>query len=124
MTRDAMRCTTCGANLSLEELRGTTCPYCKTAFPHHAQAVQHAALVNQIMADQFKQGMQYWPGAGGSPPQIQGQYGAPPPYVQNPYPMVVEQAVKRSMVSLFVGLGITIVLLILGFGFAIFMLFI
>src|SRR5262245_25225447 len=100
MTRDAMRCGTCGATLSLEELRGTNCPYCKTAFPHHAQAVQHAALVNQIMKEQFVQAN---PWLGGSPPpQVPYQYGAPPPNVAYPV-LAVERAVKRSMIGIFVG---------------------
>ena len=43
-------CQYCGANLSLDQLRGTDCPYCRSAFPHHARAVEHAALVHQVMA--------------------------------------------------------------------------
>lgn len=49
------RCTTCGAGLTLDHLRGTDCPYCKTVFPHHARAVEHAALVGQIMNQQLAQ---------------------------------------------------------------------
>jgi hypothetical protein len=127
MSRDAMRCTTCGATLSLEELRGINCPYCKTAFPHHAQAVQHAALVNQIMKDQFVQAnpwMGGMGGMGGAPPQIPQQYGAPPPYTQVPFPaMAVERAVKRSMIGVAVGLGVTLLLVMMGVGFAVFMMF-
>jgi hypothetical protein len=43
-------CPHCGANLSLDQLRGTDCPYCGSVFAHHARSVQHAALVNQVMA--------------------------------------------------------------------------
>ena len=43
-------CHNCGANLSLDQLRGTDCPYCRSAFPHHARAVEQAALVNQVLA--------------------------------------------------------------------------
>lgn len=43
-------CQGCGAHLALAQLRGTDCPYCKAVFPHHARAAEHAALVNQVMA--------------------------------------------------------------------------
>lgn len=51
MTSPLYTCPHCGANLSLDQLRGTDCPYCRSAFPHHARAVEHAALVNQVMAN-------------------------------------------------------------------------
>lgn len=63
-------CPHCGANLTLDDLRGTDCPYCHTALPHHAQAAQHAALVNQMLA---QQGVNY---------QVPYQYGAAPPPAQ------------------------------------------
>lgn len=44
-------CQGCGAQLSLAQLQGTDCPYCRAAFPHHARAVEHAALVQKVMAD-------------------------------------------------------------------------
>lgn len=44
-------CGGCGAQLSLDHLRGTDCPYCRAAFPHHARAVEHAALVQRVMHD-------------------------------------------------------------------------
>jgi hypothetical protein len=50
MSSPLYSCPNCGANLSLDQLRGTDCPYCRSAFPHHARAVEHAALVNQVMA--------------------------------------------------------------------------
>lgn len=50
MSAPLYSCPHCGANLSLAQLRGTDCPYCRSAFPHHARAVEHAALVNQVMA--------------------------------------------------------------------------
>lgn len=77
---DLYRCANCGASLSLEQLRGTNCPFCSQVFPHHGRAVEHAALVNQIMAQQFQQHAPY-----AQPPQIAPQYGAPPPTAPNPY---------------------------------------
>ena len=59
-----------GRHLTLDDLRGTDCPYCHTALPHHAQAAQHAALVNQMLA---QQGVNY---------QVPYQYGAAPPPAQ------------------------------------------
>lgn len=49
------RCNHCGANLSLDDMRATNCPYCHTVYPHHAQAAQHALLVNQVLDQQLRQ---------------------------------------------------------------------
>ncbi|MGZ3424139.1 MAG: hypothetical protein ACXWUG_13370 [Polyangiales bacterium] len=120
---DLYRCPTCGASLSLEQLRGTDCPFCKTVFPHHGRANEQAALVNQIMSQQMAQQNPY--GYGAPPPQISSQYGAPPP--QNPYGnpyaqqnMYAQQAaqqwqgaLKKSMTMTFVTIGIVV------FGFVI-----
>lgn len=74
------QCTTCGATLSLQQLAGTDCPYCKTAFPHHAAAAQQASLVNQVLQQQAAQAP--W-GYAQPPPQVPFTgYGQPPP---NPY---------------------------------------
>jgi len=70
MNKPLQNCPHCGANLALDDLRGTDCPYCHTALPHHAQAAEHAALVNQMLA---QQGVNY---------QIPYEYGAAPPPVQ------------------------------------------
>jgi hypothetical protein len=113
---DLYRCPTCGASLSLEQLRGTDCPFCKTVFPHHGRANEQAALVNQIMAQQMAQQNPY--GYGAPPPQIPNAYGAPPP--QNPYAqqnMYAQQwqgAVQKSMrvtiiTIVAVGLGFVLV---------------
>lgn len=51
MSASPRTCPTCGAHLSLEQLRGTDCSYCRTAFAHHARAVEHAALVEKVMAE-------------------------------------------------------------------------
>lgn len=117
--QELYRCATCGASLSLEQLRGTDCPYCHTVFPHHGRAAEQAALVNQIMAQQTAQAG--YPGAWQPPPAQYGvtppQYGAPPQYggpAQNPYGMVgfdptaqVARSVKRSMVITFVAVGVS-----------------
>jgi len=114
-------CPTCGATLSLEQLRGTDCPFCKTVFPHHARATEQAALVNQVMANQMAQ-INPWtgqPNYPGTPPQVQGQYGVTPPnpYAQNPYGQNpygygvgqhVNQAVRRSMIGVFIGVAVSI----------------
>jgi hypothetical protein len=80
---DLYRCPTCGASLSLEQLRGTDCPFCKTVFPHHGRANEQAALVNQIMQQQMAQANPY--GYGAPPPQVPNAYGANPYQQPNPY---------------------------------------
>lgn len=50
MSSGIYACHGCGANLSVAQMRGSDCPYCRTAFRHHARAVEHAALVQQVMA--------------------------------------------------------------------------
>lgn len=91
------RCNSCGAGLTLEHMRGTECPYCKVVFPHHAQAAGHAALVNQIMAQQMgnqaqlqQQAIAQVFGGGapnpawGAPPPAPGPGGAPPGWGAQP----------------------------------------
>jgi hypothetical protein len=129
---DLYRCPTCGASLSLEQLRGTDCPFCKTVFPHHARAAEHASLVNQVMAQQIAQANQINAQMWGAPPSPYGapqvpaqygapppQYGAPPPYGMpphgNPYAQA-EQAMKRGMTITFVVIGISVVVMV-GLGF-------
>jgi hypothetical protein len=69
--------------LSLQQLAGTDCPYCKTAFPHHAAAAQQVSLVNQLMQQQAAQAP--W-GYQQPPPQVPFTgYGQPPPPPPNPY---------------------------------------
>ncbi len=68
------RCSHCGANLSLDDLRGTNCRYCGTALPHQARAAEQAALVNQMLNQQFQaRGL-----AVPANPMVPYQYGAPP----------------------------------------------
>jgi hypothetical protein len=110
---DLYRCSTCGASLSLEQLRGTNCPFCNTVFPHHGAAVQHAALVNQVMANQFHQA-----GYGGPPPQINPQYGGQPPPPFHPYGNVNQQIEKSlatsAKITVFVMLFVVILTLVIG----------
>ncbi len=63
------RCNNCGANLSLDDMRGQNCPYCRTVLAHHARAAEQAALVNQMLRQQ------------GLAPQVPYQYGVDAPGV-------------------------------------------
>lgn len=49
MYQAVQQCTHCGANLSLDDMRRTDCPYCRTVYPHHSQAQQHAQVAGQMM---------------------------------------------------------------------------
>ena len=66
-----MKCRHCGANLSLDDMTRPNCPYCQNVLHHHAQAAEHAALVNKMLEQRI--GAQY-PGA--PPPQIGYGFGA------------------------------------------------
>jgi len=121
MSQNLYNCANCGASLSLEQLRGTDCPFCRKVFPHHGAAVQQAALVNQVMAQNMG-GVNPWmqqpgvPPAYGAPP---AQYGAnmPPPqqygYGYGQQMVQVDRAVRKS-IMLFVILGAVIFLLTIG----------
>jgi hypothetical protein len=93
MYKTVQNCTNCGANLTLEDMRKTECPYCNTVYPHHSQAAQHAQMANQMMGQMMGQQAQIqnqWRGAFGVPPVQPGPPGgAPPgmtpPLVNNPY---------------------------------------
>jgi hypothetical protein len=84
MYEPVQKCKACGAGLTLDDLRQTNCPYCKTVYPHHAQAAQHAQVagmvMNQMMAQQA-QVQDQWRAAYGvgpmNPPM--GPPGGPPP---------------------------------------------
>src|SRR5262249_37309119 len=115
---DLYRCPTCGASLSLEQLRGTDCPFCKTVFPHHGRANEQAALVNQIMSQQMAQQNPY--GYGAPPPQMPNQYGAPPPQnFQNPYAqktMNAQRAAEQWQGAMKKSMTMTIVPIAIVFG--------
>jgi len=83
--------------LSLDDLRHTDCPYCRTALPHHAQAAGQAALVNQMLA---QQGVSY---------QVPYQYGAAPPPVANHVHQSVQAAHKTAATGLAVGIVVAVI---------------
>jgi len=76
------KCTNCGAGLTLDDMRGTQCPYCQVVYPHHAQAAQHAEMagmmMNQVLAQQA-QIQDQWRQAFGAPPLGGGPPAGPPP---------------------------------------------
>lgn len=121
------RCAHCGANLSLDDLRGTSCRYCGTVLPHHARAAEQAALVNQVLNQQLQ--------ARGLPPPatpiVPYQYGAPPgapgappggvPYLVDT--RGIEQAARRS-VAVFVIAGVVVLfvtMMLVGVAFWLFL---
>lgn len=123
------RCGNCGAGLTLDQMRRTDCPYCNVVYPHHARAVEQAALVNQIMAQQtggLYGGPQSPPityGVTPGPAQPPYGMGAPPPFgAYDPYGANVmgnvgvqmERAVTRSLVGIFVAVGVVFALIIAG----------
>jgi hypothetical protein len=85
MYEAVQKCTSCGAGLTLDDLRGTNCPYCKTVFPHLSQAAQHAQMagmmMNQMMAQQAQVQNQWRAAYGMGAPQMPpaGPPGGPPP---------------------------------------------
>lgn len=87
MYEPVQKCTHCGANLSLDDLRLPNCRYCGTVFPHHAQAAQHAAMAGQVMALVVAQQaaiQDQWRGGAGVGPMPQGMPGGPPPGMVGP----------------------------------------
>lgn len=80
-------CQRCGAGLSLDDLRLPNCRYCGTVLAHHAQAAEHAALVNRILQ---QQGVHHV--------QVPYQHGAPLPPVGMPAPYAqhVEQHLDQA----------------------------
>jgi hypothetical protein len=78
MYKTVQNCQYCGANLSLDDMRQTNCPYCGTVYPHHSQAQQHAQVVNQVMGNMMQQ-----QGGFGAPPQP--GFGMPPGQPGSPF---------------------------------------
>jgi hypothetical protein len=79
MYEAVQKCTYCGANLSLDDLRKQGCPYCNTVYPHKSQAAQAMEVNQQLMGQMMAQAAQAqdaWRGAFGAPPL--GAPGAPP----------------------------------------------
>ena len=110
-----MNCMHCGANLTLQDMTKPNCPFCKNVLKHHAQAAEHAVLVNKIMADQFQA---RYPGMPpGQVPQIGHQFGAPlDPSFQQFQQYQVNQAFRRAgwMTAIMVIVPLVLMLVIGG----------
>ena len=81
MYKPVQSCTNCGANLTLDDMRGDECPYCRTVYPHKSVAAQHQQVIHQQMnhlVAQQHQVQNQWRGAFGVGPQPPP--GAPPGY--------------------------------------------
>ncbi len=124
---EVQRCASCGAGLTLDQMRRTDCPYCNVVYPHHARAVEQAALVNQIMAQQgggFYGAPQQPPltyGVTPGPPQLPFAMGAPPPYAPYNVGMIgnnvgaqVDRAISRSLIGIVIAFVVVFALLIVG----------
>lgn len=89
MYEGVQRCNTCGANLTLDDLRSPNCRYCGTVFPHRAQAEQHAQLagqmMNQMMAQQAALQDQWRAGYGLGPMAPSPMMPPPPGSPGSPY---------------------------------------
>lgn len=107
-----MNCHNCGAALSLDDMTRPNCPYCRSVLAHHARAAEQAALVNQVLQQQF--GAQV---PGQAPPQIGYQYGAglapgPAPQAYQQFALQqIDQSVRRMRWIIVVAVIVPIVLL-------------
>lgn len=101
MYQGVQTCKQCGANLTLDDMRKTNCPYCGTVYPHQAMASEHAAVINQVWQQQGLGHVQM-PQQYGGGIQIGGQ--SYDQYVQGH----VDRANRMVKVSLIVGLAITL----------------
>jgi predicted RNA-binding Zn-ribbon protein involved in translation (DUF1610 family) len=106
-------CKHCGANLTLDDMRKTHCPYCGSVYPHHAMASQHANVINQVLQQQgmghIQISHQYGGGATpGNPLAGVQMYGQPhQQYVQSH----VDNAHKMVKTSLII-VGVVVLLMI------------
>ena len=120
MYEPVQRCTHCGANLTLDDLRKPNCTYCGTVLPHRAQAEQHAQVVGQVMnqmmgqqaqiQNQWRQGFGLGPMA--PPPPRMGT----PMYVANND--VSKNITRMILIMVAVIVGFTLLIVIAGFLFA------
>lgn len=72
MYKVVQNCNNCGADLTLDDLRRTDCPYCKVVYPHHSQAQQHVQVIGQVMGQMMGHQAQIqnqWRGSYGVSPQ-------------------------------------------------------
>ncbi len=120
MYEPVQRCTHCGANLTLDDLRKPNCTYCGTVLPHRAQAEQHAQVVGQVMnqmmgqqaqiQNQWRQGFGLGPMA--PPPPMMGT----PMYVAN---NDVSKGITRMiLIMVAVIVGFSLLITVAGFLFA------
>jgi hypothetical protein len=130
MYKPVQNCQHCGANLTLDDMRKTNCPYCGTVYPHHSMAAQHAQVVgqvfNQMVAQQYGMPPQPPYGAPGMPPGMPPGPGMPGSPYGDPNLMVqahmqhaqhmqrgIQRTVMISMIAVFVLVGLGIVLSVL-----------
>ena len=102
------QCGQCAATLSLDHMRGTNCPFCGAVLAHHAQAAEHAAVINQVINQQFSARGYAPPGQ----PIAPYQYGAQPNLHahQMQFQHHANEAVKSGIVmSIVVGGVITVI---------------
>jgi len=122
MYEAVQKCKYCGANLTLDDMRKTNCPYCGTVYPHHSQAAQHAEVVGQVMNQMVAQQAQIqnqWRGAFGvgpmpmaPPPGMPGSPYANPNQLAQAHFAQAQQLSRR--ITLIVTLSIVIVFLVVG----------
>ncbi len=118
MYEAVQNCNHCGANLTLDDMRGPNCPYCGTVYPHHAQAAQHAQVMSHMMGQMVAQQAQIqnqWRGAFGvgplPPPGTPGVPGMPgTPGIPYADPMQLARA-HQEQASRLAGRVVTIVVL-------------
>jgi hypothetical protein len=108
-----MNCQHCGANLALDDMTRPNCPYCGHVLKHHAQAAEHAVLVNKILQQQI--GAQYPGMPQNQIPQIGYQYGAPmhPSFGQFQHDQI-SQAVHRAKWITIVAIVVPLVIVLLA----------
>jgi hypothetical protein len=115
MYEAVQKCTSCGAGLTLDDLRSPNCRFCGTVLPHRAQAEQHAQLVgnvmNQMMAQQAQVADQ-WRSNFGFGPQPGPPLGTP----GYPYADPQRIAVQVSNQAQTLARTITIVVLAIVIG--------
>lgn len=120
MYETVQKCQFCGANLTLDDMRKTNCPYCGTVYPHHSQAAQHAQVAGQVMNQMMAQQAQLqnqWRGAFGvgpmpPPPGAPGSPYASPMGLAQAHMMQAQQLSRNIMLT--VTISIAAVFLIVG----------
>ena len=52
-----MKCPTCSAGLSAEQMLGDNCPFCGVALPHAAEAIKETAELRELLRDRDGNGV-------------------------------------------------------------------